>query len=404
MTSDNLTKRKKEWLQSLGLVLCSCGISVGGLLKVYLGINNSQISIFITIISLFLLINTKTSLRYVRLPCRVLSILLYSLYTISLALFSNVGLWNTTVGIVYQITYLVQVILVWHLYRSFNEESFLYINFWFCGIATIFAMIIIVRYGDVYNLGIFLSKTETASAVSRATTSLIAFCGFTGALTYTAKRPYEKVCKIVFIICACTVLLISTRRNTLIASVLCLLIYFHNCNAQIPFNRKTIVKAFVALFIIFIVCVVLYSNNSSVKLIVDRGFQSVTRGISAYLGMDYDMAVAYRRSRIEIIPKEYMNNSTVLQFLFGRGYNDQQLDVPFLQAFWDMGILGGVWFFVIQGVVPLKHVLHRTSSKALLWAKFGTVLTLVQGFSNGTPYGKFLYIIAMYMIEMKDSA
>ena len=123
-------------------------------------------------------------------------------------------------------------------------------------------------------------------------------------------------------------------------------------------------------------------------------------GLKTYLGNERsDMSAGYRRSRIESIPNEYWNNSTLIQFVFGRGYNTDWLDIPYLQAFWDLGLIGGIWFLYIQGIAPLKHVFKRPSNPAVEFAQYYTIFRLVQNFSNGTPYGNFLPVIMLYTFE-----
>lgn len=397
-----MNNQKKEWRYELGLVLCICGISLGGLLKTILGINNSMISIFIAFISIWLLfdLNNFKELRF--LPKSVFFVFLYSAYTIVLALFSRAGIWESTVGIIYQLAYFLQIVLLWSVKDKFDTKKFQSINFWICGLASCVALLIIVQHGSVNSLGVLMPETDTARQVSRATTALIAFCGLTATLVYAKKNLFGQICKIVFSICAIAVLLISTRRSALIAGIVCVILYFRNRWANRITNRKVFLNILGALIAAVVLFAIVHKTNTMVQEVINRGLESVTKGLRAYIGVDYDMAVSYRRARIETIPNEYLYNSTVMQFLFGRGYNTDWLDVPFLQAFWDMGLLGGIWFLLIQGIIPFTHVLRKTSNGALLWARFGVVLTIVQNFANGTPYGGFIYIIAMYMFENSE--
>ena len=395
-----MTRNKKEYKNSLGLVLCTCGISIGGLVKVIIGRNISIISIVISAFSVLLLFNFSSFKELRRVPSHVLSIFCYTIYTLILALFSDTGIWDNTVGIGYQIVYFVQILLLWGLNNTFDEDSFLRINFWVTGIATILSLIVVIKYASIDSLGILLTKTESASMVSRATTALIAFCGFAGSIVYEAKTPANRICRILFIIISVAVMLISTRRNVLLAVIVSVIVYFQNKGIERKVNRSHLLRGLEIAIVLLVVFMIVYQTNDAVHGIIDRGVQSLIRGVRSYLGLDYDMAVSYRRNRIETIPSEYINNSTAFQFLFGRGYNTDELDIPFLQAFWDMGLLGGIWFFVIQGITPIKHVFRKTKNPAVLWAKFGVILTVIQGFSNGTPYGKFLYIVTMYMLEV----
>lgn len=71
-----------------------------------------------------------------------------------------------------------------------------------------------------------------------------------------------------------------------------------------------------------------------------------------------------------------------LQFLFGRGYMHSWVDMPFFQAFIDLGVFGGIVFSIIMFVVPLKYLWKKTNSAAVMAAQYFTVLSMIDGLFN----------------------
>lgn len=390
----------KNQRQSLGIVLCICGISIGGLIKLAMGVNYSWLSLFIILLSLILLIDFGhiASLRY--LPRSIISIFLYSIYTITLAIWGGAPFSGNTVSIVYQIVYFIQIVLIFGLSEELDSESFLQMAFWVIGVSAVATIILINIKGFGVGYGILLSKTDDTSAVSRATTGFIAYYGLCAAMTYKPRNRVEQIAKILFFFVSLVVLIMSSRRSTILAFIIIVVLYYRNHGKENAVDRRKVIKT--ALFVVLAIGIMLIAlrTNSTLQSAFDRAWNSLINGFQTYLGNEStDMSAGYRRVRIESIPDEYLNHSTVLQFVFGRGYNTDWLDIPFLQAFWDLGLIGGIWFLFIQGFLPLRHVVKKPENSAIEFAQYFVVLRLVQNFANGTPYGNFLPIILLYTFE-----
>ncbi len=388
---------KKNRCISIGLALSICGVSIGGLLKVAIGINLSWISILIISVSIISLINWHGIRNFRKVSKNIFFIYIYTVYTLTLALMSNTGMMDGTVGIIYQLAYFIQIILVWGIDDDFDLALFLEYAFWIFGIGTIFSFLIISTHGFSGGITSLLAKTEDASAVSRATTGFIAFCGFTSALVYEPNTKFRKITRIAFLIFSIIVEVISARRSVLIVLFFVLIVHLVTTSKLKNIDRKRFFSAFGAIIALTIVLIIIYNNNADIRNSTDRTVNLLINGINTYIGKDNsDMAAGYRRTRLDTIPDQFFNNSSFTQIVFGRGYNTDWLDIPFMQAFWDLGLLGGIFFFIIQGIIPLRYTLKRIEDPAIKFAQYYTLLRVVQNFSNGTPYGNFLPVVMLY--------
>ena len=395
---NNVISRNRKL--SIGIVLCICGVSIGGLIKLAMGVNYSWISGFIIVLSVLALLDIKRATALRRIPWNIMAIFLYSIYTIILACAGGAPFSGNTISVVYQVVYFLQIILIWALHDNFDSEEFLRVAFWIIGISAVATIILINVKGFGVGYGVLISRTDDTSAVSRATTGFIAYYGLCASMTHKPKNKVEVIFRFIFFIVSLVVLVMSSRRSTILAFIVILVLYYRNHNNETRVDRKKIIRAFVFTAIAIIAIVLLIRFNSTLQIAFNRAWNSLINGFNTYLGNESsDMSAGYRRARIESIPHEYLNNSTLIQFLFGRGYNTDWLDIPFLQAFWDLGLFGGIWFLYIQGIAPLRHVIRKPNNSAVEFAQYYTIFRIIQNFSNGTPYGNFLPIVLLYTFE-----
>lgn len=395
----NQYNQRREWTGALGMALCIIGVSAGGLIKVLVGVNSSSISIAIVIISTLLLLPVFSIRNLNRVSPVIFITLVYNLLILVLSCVSDVG-WNVSgVGFTYQFVYFLQVLLVVGIPRDYDSKKFISISFWIYGIVSVVALIIIFSKGFANSLAVLLDRTEDANTVSRATTAYIAFFGLCSSLIYKPYKNSHRIARLLFIVTAIVIEILSTRRSTILALVVILVIHIRKKEKH-SFSRSTFMKIMLSGLAVVGILLILYFANESVRTAIEKPWVSLNNGIRTYLGLESsDMAAQYRRTRLDTIPDQYFNHSTLGQFVFGRGYNTDWLDIPFLQAFWDMGLLGGFYYLIIAGVAPLKHVLKPSDDLAVQFCHYFVILRIVQNFSNGTPYGTMLPFVLLYIFE-----
>lgn len=396
-----MIKNKSEQRVSIGIILCICGVSIGGLIKLAQGVNYPWLSTLIVIISTLALVDLNRTHIYSRVPYIIVSIYLYSVFTIIMALFNGTSFTGSNISILYQSVYFLQIILLLGVRGGYDSEDFSRKAFWILGFSSLFAIILLNTKGFGVGYGVLLSRTDETNAVSRATTGFIGYYGICASLVFEPKKKGDRIAKIVFILISLVLLIMSSRRSTLFSLVVILGLRLKNNSGLKSENVRKVINRVFIIILIGIVVVFLLRTNDTIAQAIDRAWNSMINGFRTYLGIENnDMSARYRRARIESIPYEYFHNSSFIQVVFGRGYNTDWLDIPFMQAFWDLGLIGGVWFLFIQGIEPIRHVIRKPQNAAIEFAQYYTVFRVIQNFSNGTPYGTFFPIVLLYVFEM----
>lgn len=396
-----IAKNGRNQRISIGLVWCICGISIGGLVKLAFGTNFSWISASIILLSTIAIVDFRGIVRPDHIPGVVLSIYLYSFYSLALALVKGIPFSGSNVSILYQTVYLLQIILLFALQPDFSHDLFVKTAFWVIGLASVFALVLINIKGFTVGYGILLSGTDETNVVSRATTGFIAFYGVCSSLVFCPKKRVEYVIRVIFIVTSLILLFMSSRRSTLIAVVVVVLLRLRNISMLERINSKRLLRGLAITAMIIAIGVIVIKTNATISDAIVHAWRSLANGFRTYLGIENaDRSVAYRWASIESIPYEYFNNSTFIQFVFGRGYNTDWLDIPYLQAFWDLGLVGGIWYFYLQAFTPIKMIMHKPANAGIEFAQYYVVLRIIQNFSNGTPYGTFFPIVLLYVFEM----
>ena len=154
---------------------------------------------------------------------------------------------------------------------------------------------------------------------------------------------------------------------------------------------------------VIVAAIILYHINNTVRIVVDRSFQMLINGVNTFVGVDRsDMGASYRRNVWETVPHELFNNTNATEIVIGRGFMKGWFDVPYLQAFWDMGLLGGILYLMIQLIMPLKYIFVRSNNPAILFAQCCIVSKLINSIAFGVCYGACLYLVIMMVFLIQD--
>ena len=202
-------------------------------------------------------------------------------------------------------------------------------------------------------------------------------------------------CKVVLLIAALYNIVITMRRGMFITLIFIFILHIY-LTAKVTWNAKVLFRGFAIAAIVYI----LYLKVPYVHMQVDKMMDSATNALNTLLGKNTsseDMAAAGRVLNRTLTLNE-MKNFGLLDWLFGKGYNARWIDFPFLQCFYDMGILGGLFYIVTQ-LLPFRffaeHMSNMQNHEKLLFYLF--IISFVNNFYSGTPYGmaKFMYIVPL---------
>lgn len=395
---------KNKIYSSIGIVLAVVGISCMAMVKALLGSNIRSLSFIVSGLSvIFMAIGQD--FRHIKAPNKgMLLVLLYCFVTLVLCLFSSVDIMEVEYGIIYQLVYFIQIYLLWNVSRKDDFSFMVEFGFWITGIFCTIALMLLIKYsgGGLLFYNYYLSSSGEY-IFNRSATGTLSYMALVFSLAHVSKNNVEKIFRQLFILISVLVILFSTRRSVYASVLLTLVIKIKNDGISYKkFDRNKFLKFILSLLIILVLFYIAYRSTDYVRLTIEKAWNSFKYGFLTIIGRESsDMAATMRVNTSNYVLDMYLNHSTIWEFIFGRGYMTTYVDMPFIQAFWDMGLIGGVVFFIIQFIVPIKYVLKKPHSQAFSIAQYIAAYSIVNGFVSNTPYGHlFNMVIVIVMSEV----
>lgn len=397
-----MNKTYGSGLNTLGVILTLCGIFCMSVVKILLNENVSSLSILVVIVSLIMMVNirTFTETRFKDVPASIWAIFIYSCASIFFSLFSDISPMTSGQGACYQLVYLAQIVLLVCCFNNVDEGRF--IKFFFILMLSIGSICFVLllhqslETGELYFNYIVNAKGE--DVVSREATASLGYYMFLSALWYKKDSPVIKFLRIVLAGMACFIILCSNRRTIYLAIIANIAFYIYCFNFTKIYDKKKVLKYLIVVLIALLVCFAVYIFDDSIRNGVNYAVESLFNSILTYLGISKtDQSAMYRSRKMDIYPDMFFTKSTVLQLLFGRGYMDIWFDVPFFQAFWDFGLLGGLFYCILQYVVPLPYLFNRKGGPMMKFSQCLVIHSLICSLVNGFPYGVFFPMVLMIL-------
>ena len=175
---------------------------------------------------------------------------------------------------------------------------------------------------------------------------------------------------------------------------------------KVKITKKALIYAAVGILAFGLLLALLFRISPQLLLEVKNYYVRITMGMSTYLG-DFsggvDQAAINRNINITTVPREYLS-SGLFNIIFGKGYGYKQLDVPYLQAFVDLGLIGGIWYFIIAAICPAVSIVHRSDNRAKLLVKYIAIMSIAYNLYSGVPYNhyKFVGLILLAYMDMMN--
>lgn len=397
LMNNNQIREENSMRTMLGVILAFVGISAGGLLKVVFNLNSNAISIAVSAMSVVLMLNV--SRRYKAFSRDMAWIIGFYALTLFYALLSSRG-FSDAHGMLYQLFYFAQIIVLWNA-KKINHEKFISYTYHILLLVNLLGIFLIYR-NTLITGRIAFTTLGNNEIVTRATVGNIGLLLYSACIVF---RPKEGVQKIIYGFAwflAVANLLLASRRTAIVEALIILFIYYIRYKPKIN-SIASLVKIVSIIIGVIIATLVLYLTNSTVQAVVDRSFQMLVSGVNTFVGIDRsDMGASYRRNVWETVPHELISNTNVKEILVGRGFMEGWFDVPYLQAFWDMGLLGGLFFLIIQMILSIKYILIRSNNPAILFAQCCVVSRLVDNIASGVCYGSCLYLVMLMVFIIQE--
>ena len=384
-----MSKRKDFW-SSLGIVLAIAGICCMGIVKGLLDTNLRILSTLIVILSVVLLAK-GAQLGYIVMPegdagC----VFAYGILTLVLAFCSGIPLMTNPYGFIFQAAAFMQLFMLWNIDFDSDPDYYVEIGFWLCGVFCLIALLLLLKKTGGALFAPDILSEDGEYLFSRATIGEIGFKTFVMVLAYQPQTHWKTMVRRAFLIIAITVLIASTRRGFYMGAIITCVLHYRNCrkNSDVLDADRTIMHALSLLFCIGLL-LVLYAKNSFVRDALGRAGDLFINGIRTFLGLENsDVSASMRTSSAKRVIDQYLHNSTAKQVLFGRGYMTTWVDVPIVQAFWDLGLFGGIFFIIIQFIIPARYLMLKTESQGMRAAQYLTFMSMLEGIMSGFPYGR----------------
>lgn len=385
---------------SLGIVLSILGIPAMALLKISLNQDLSAFSIIIQIVSCLLLFNYHKIFSYPKLSLGFFSILLYTIYILILAAISDIPFMTSPYGFIYQLFYAIQLLFLWNNIDRIDFKQILNMLLWVSGLLTIISLFFIVE--NFRNTGVFffqgLGRDELNNfVVARDTTATLSFITLILILVNN-KWQSSRFWIYLFFMASVFVMLCSNRRSITGTTIIILIYHFFSLQ-KLKIKRKKFVLILLHSISLIIVFLMMYFFIPSFQNLIQDSFNSLANAIGTYFGNDksFDLAANYRREKLETIPELYFFNSSLKEFVFGRGYMTEWLDIPFLQVFYDLGIVVGIYFLIIQLFLPLFYFFKKTNEPIIKFVQYYVLLRVLLHFCSGLPYGCFFPLVMLML-------
>ena len=372
-----------------------------GIVKGLIGTNARLLSTLIVILSVALLAK-GSKLGCINVPNEAVgTIFLYSIVALVLAVFSRFPLMQTGYGFVYQAALFAQIFLLWNIDFENDLDYYVEIGFWFCGVFCLIALLMLIQKTGG---SLFINSFESEDGeflFNRSTIGSLGFKSFVMALAFKSNSKVKTQVRSVFLLVSIVVVIASTRRGIYLATIASCLLHFRNCRTV---GRAVDVDRTLKKIIFCTMCiaafVLLYSRSTFVQDTLGHAVEMLVNGIRTFLGLENsDLAASMRTSKADHIIDQYLYHSTPLQVLFGRGYMTTWVDMPFLQAFWDLGLVGGITFAVIQFLIPLSYMKQKTDCQGMRAAQYLACMSIADGIASGYPYGCFFNAVLLITVD-----
>ncbi len=389
------TNRRSHKLE-IGILLSLIGTQISRLIQEYITVSGINLTYVVFFVSL-LLVTDFGQLRKLKIyrPSKIMTwIFIYNLYVVTVAILQGASITGNLIFTLY-------VLVLWFCYSTNRKKidgEYLIKMFWLVsGIGSL--VLTSLTTTEFSEFGNAFGRLDGGG--DRLTLSWIAFAHLCVLLIYRADKWYYLVLKYLFAICAIYDAMACSRKGLMVGYIL-VLIYHLWRNSEVFIDKKKLARTFVNMVAVLIVLVfvvrIIYEIFPGISTMVISYFTTIMNSIEDYFGISTVVTTsgASRNDIIKTVPKEYLNSSFKV-ILFGHGYWYQQLDVPYIEAFNDLGLIGGVTYLIVQLFYPVKSLRYKTKNTAIQFAQYLSIITLTYNIYTGVPYGHYKFTSLLFL-------
>lgn len=358
----------------------------------------------IFVIGLILVLNPSklVQLKVPLLNNTMILILVYQILVLIAAFIANASLFNGLSATVFTWFSLFYIIfLCTNNTQNFNSEIFVKLGWISTGVCS-FILVFLITNGFKN----FSTVTGLTNGSDRLTLSVINFAFLIFNLVYRKVGVLEKIIGIIFCITAFIGVALLSRKGIMVSYVLILIIHVLQMKRK-KINLSSLLKMLIIIVLGGMTLTVLFKAIPNLQNLITGYIESLIDGIYGYLGKSQGIynTGAIRNNHIINMLDEYKTDFSLIEILFGKGYYYRQVDMPYLQAFTDMGIFIGIYYLIIQLIKPIQLIFFtKIENCAIMFIKYFSIVTIMQNIYSGSPYGhyKFVPIVTLVFLIYKS--
>lgn len=283
------------------------------------------------------------------------------------------------------------IIALCYAYISNKDDSFIdYIPevvFYTSSIATILG-VYFSAIGFVSGETAYIMRNEYDDFYIEAfTVSTGALINLFSAICMEKRNKIENIIVLIAIILDVYILFNSTKRTPIFIAIAGILVFWYKQGGIGIKGIKIIILKFIPLLILFLIA---YKYLPAFHNMVDDIFTRLYTGIRILLGAEGSEFIedsAQVRVDLKKIAYTYINNHfTFINYIFGAGYLLEWLDIPILESFVDMGIIGLFFYSYIVIFIPFRCYLKKHLSSVAIFSILVSLYPIFSAFNSGHPY------------------
>ena len=389
----------------IGIILSLIGTQIAVILYSVFPNWPFDLTNFVFLLSILLVVDYQQAftLCIPKHPRIMLWILGYNIYALFMAVVAGISMFNQNNGLIYTLYVICFLIAICTNKREFDTDYFIS-RFW--AVSGIFSILLFYLVTDGFtNISGQTIGTSLSSGADRLTLSVIAFMYICVALVYKAKNVFLLVLKVAFAIIAVYDVMACSRRGLMVA-LLIIIAYHFFCIYKGEIRRSSLVRNVLYIIGGIILVVAILNIFEPAREMITLYVERLVLAVNTYVGNTsdgVDAAASARNTVLNTVPQEYLS-SDILTIIFGNGYGYRQLDVPYLQAFTDLGLIGGIWYLIIQFFYPVKALIQKPEDDTERLIKYISIITMTYNVYSGIPYNHYKFvslILLVYVMGMR---
>lgn len=399
---------KDNKLFAWGIILNVLGVSISIIFKEVTGYDSSTVTNLILIASLLFIIDWKNAVFAPQIKKYFIYALIVILqfYIICSGIWVGAPILRSGSNSLRYTLYVMAFFFAVATNRTIFDEQYLMTRvLYITAVMNVITCIMIIQNGEsLFDLN--QSVISMDGGVERSTLSGIPFY-YILAFSTTSRETRKNKIWWLFLAISLLNMFACNRRTIYVSIIICLVMLVLKRPVTVNMTPGKLLRISVMILGIVILFNVL-SRIPWLDELISYSVESLDRGIRTFFSNEYEDPSVLARNQNRAAALAYLQNNSLTNWIFGRGYTFMWIDFPVLEAVLDLGIIMGAIYAVLFVLYPVVRILKsRNMSDFELFISACMLSTMLSSFSSGMPYGYTKYcplILFAYLMEKRRSA